>query len=39
MDYAAKIEKDADMGYVASFPDLPHVNAFGATRKECLVRA
>ena len=39
MDYAAKIEKDADMGYVASFPDLPHVNAFGATRKECLAQA
>lgn len=39
MDYAVKIESDKDMGYVASFPDLPNVNAFGATRKECLEQA
>lgn len=31
MIYACKIEKDKDMGYVASFPDLPNVNAFGAS--------
>lgn len=36
MDYAAKIEKDKHLGFVASFPDLPNVNAFGATKKECL---
>jgi len=27
MNYAAKIEKDKDMGFVVSFPDLPNVNA------------
>ena len=36
MDYAAKIEKDKDMGYVVSFPDLPYVNACGETREEAI---
>lgn len=39
MFYAAKIEKDKDMGFVVSFPDLPNVNAFGSTRKEALKQA
>lgn len=39
MDYAAKIEKDKDMGYVVSFPDLPNVNAFGETREEAIKQA
>lgn len=39
MDYAAKIEKDKDMGYVFSFPDLPNVNAFGETREEAIKQA
>ena len=36
MNYAAKIEKDKDMGFVVSFPDLPNVNAFGDTQEEAL---
>ncbi len=36
MYYAARLEKDRDMGYVVSFPDLPNVNAFGKTRAEAL---
>lgn len=39
MQYAVKIEKDKKMGYVASFPDLPNVNAFGATKSEALREA
>ncbi|PWJ59812.1 MULTISPECIES: type II toxin-antitoxin system HicB family antitoxin [unclassified Fibrobacter] len=39
MIYACKIEKDKDMGYVASFPDLPNVNAFGASIGEALAMA
>ena len=39
MDYAAKIEKDKDMGYVVSFPDLPNVNACGETREEAIKQA
>lgn len=33
MNYAAKIEKDKDMGFMVSFPDLPNVNAFGDTQE------
>ena len=39
MYYAVKIEKDKDMGYVATFPDLPNVNAFGSTKNEALREA
>ena len=39
MNYAAKIEKDKDMGFVVSFPDLPNVNAFGDTQEEALRQA
>ena len=39
MNYAAKIEKDKDMGFVVSFPDLPNVNAFGDTQEEALKQA
>ena len=39
MDYAVKIEKDEDMGFVASFPDLPNVNAFGESVDEALAQA
>ncbi len=39
MDYAAKVEKDKDMGFVVSFPDLPNVNAFGSTQDEALAQA
>ena len=39
MNYAAKIEKDNDMGFVVSFPDLPNVNAFGDTQEEALRQA
>src|SRR5574344_26720 len=39
MFYAAKIEKDRELGFVVSFPDLPNVNAFGATKKEALKMA
>lgn len=39
MIYAALLEKDKDMGYIVSFPDLPNVNAFGATKEEALAMA
>ena len=39
MNYAAKIEKDKDMGFVVSFPDLPNVNAFGDTQEVALKQA
>ena len=39
MNYAAKIEKDKDMGFVVSFPDLPNVNAFGNTQEVALKQA
>ena len=39
MNYAAKIEKDKDMSFVVSFPDLPNVNAFGDTQEEALKQA
>ena len=39
MEYAAKVEKDKEMGFVVSFPDLPNVNAFGSTLEEALVQA
>ena len=39
MNYAAKIEKDKDMGFVVSFPDLPNVSAFGDTQEEALKQA
>lgn len=39
MYYACKIVKDKAMGFVASFPDLPNVNAFGSSIGEALAMA
>ncbi len=38
MEYYCKIEKEG-ASYVASFPDLPHVQTIGETREEALFNA
>jgi predicted RNase H-like HicB family nuclease len=38
MRYQAKIEQEDDM-WVASFPDKPNINSFGATLEEAMDKA
>lgn len=39
MDYRIDIRKDTNGTYLASFPDLPGVHTYGATRDEAIERA
>ena len=39
MDYRLDIRKDTNNTYLATFPDLPGVHTFGATREEARQRA